>query len=170
MVGRLRGSLGAFAVAYLVTGAAAQAQTASPLPQGEGRELVATACTQCHALTPIVSVREGEAGWRRHVYNMVLRGAPLRPSEAESVINYLTVHFGPAAQTIGNVALPNGPGKELVETRCSACHDLERVAAVKRNKQDWPALVANMVGRGAVATPDEVQIIAAYLATNFGRD
>ena len=142
----------------------------SPLPQGEGRELVATACTQCHALTPIVSVREGEAGWRRHVYNMVLRGAPLRPSEAESVINYLTVHFGPAAQTIGNVALPNGSGKELVETRCSACHDLERVAAVKRNKQDWPALVANMVGRGAVATPAEVQIIAAYLATNFGRD
>jgi cytochrome c5 len=162
--------LGALSALVLVPASPARAQAQNPLPQGEGRDLVAVACSQCHALSPILAMREGAAGWRRHVHNMVLRGAQLRASEAETVINYLTANFGPAGQGAGNVTLPGGAGKELVEARCSACHDLERVAGVKRKKRDWPGIVANMVGRGAVATPDEVQTIAAYLVANFGVD
>jgi cytochrome c5 len=64
-------------VSLVFAGGPAPAQT--PLPQGEGRDLVAVACTQCHALTPIVSPRNGPAGWRHFVYSMVLRGAQLRP-------------------------------------------------------------------------------------------
>jgi cytochrome c5 len=146
------------------------AQTGGPLPQGEGRDLVAVACSQCHALAPLTAMREGQAGWRRHVHNMVLRGAQLRPSEAETVINYLTANFGPIPQGLGNVTLPEGPGKDLIEARCSACHDLERVALIKRSKRDWPAIVTNMVARGAAVAPDEVQAIVAYLATHFGAD
>jgi cytochrome c5 len=140
------------------------------LPQGEGRDIVATACSQCHALTPILAVREGAAGWRRHVYNMVLRGAQLRPSEAETVIAYLSANLGPTAPVATRIALPDGPGKQLIEMRCTACHDLERIATIKRNKQDWPGIVANMIGRGAVASVEEVQAISAYLVENFGSD
>ena len=114
--------------------------------------------------------REGPAGWRRHVHNMVLRGAQLNASEAETVIRYLSANFGPGALAAANITLPGGTGKELVETRCSVCHDLERVAVVKRPKRDWPGIVANMVTRGALATPDETQDIAAYLAAHFGSD
>src|SRR5262249_49673095 len=60
---------------------------------------------------------------------------------------------------VGQVTLPNGPGKELTETRCTGCHDLDRVAGVKRRKQDWPEIVANMIDRGAAATADEAQAI-----------
>jgi cytochrome c5 len=155
-------------VSLVFVGGPTLAQT--PLPQGQGRDLVAVACTQCHALTPIVSQRNGPAGWRHFVYSMVLRGAQLRPSEAETVITYLSANFGPGLQGDGHITLPNGPGKELIETRCTSCHDLERVAAVKRNKQAWPAIVANMVDRGAAASGDEAQVIAAYLAANFGSD
>jgi cytochrome c5 len=162
--------LGVLAALVVLAGAPAHAQTAPTLPQGEGRDIVAVACSQCHTLGPIVTGREGEPGWRRHVHNMVLRGAQLRPSEAETVINYLTANFGPGSQGLGNVTLPNGNGKDLIETRCTTCHDLERVAAVKRKKRDWPAIVTNMVGRGAVASPDEIQTIAAYLVANFGSD
>ena len=63
-----------------------------------------------------------------------------------------------------------GDGKELVETRCTLCHDLERVAVVKRPRQHWPAIVANMVARGATATPEEAGTIATYLAAQFGSD
>ena len=122
------------AAALLLVATSAQAQ--GPLPQGEGRDLVATACTQCHALTPIVSGREGQAGWKKHVYNMVLRGAQLTPSEADTVINYLAANFGPRAGQAGKVMLPDGAGKELVETRCAACHDLERVTIVKRYRKN----------------------------------
>jgi Quinohemoprotein amine dehydrogenase A, alpha subunit, haem binding len=128
--------------------------------------LLATACSQCHVLNVIMSMREGPAGWRRHVHNMVTRGAQLTSPEAETVIAYLAANFGPGSglAAAAAVTLPAGAGKELVETRCTACHDLERVAVVKRQKADWPALVANMVGRGAMASPDEAQAITSYLA------
>ncbi len=168
---RLLASLGIAALAISAVGPA-HAQGAPPraLPPGEGRDLLATACSQCHVLNIIMSMREGPAGWRRHVYNMVTRGAQLTSPEAETVIAYLAANFGPGSAAAGTavVALPAGPGKELVETRCTACHDLERVAVIKRQKADWPALVANMVGRGAAASPDEARTIASYLAAHFG--
>jgi cytochrome c5 len=165
--------LGVFGTAAVLTlVATTQANAQGALPQGEGRDLVAVACTQCHALAPILAGREGPAGWKRHVHNMVLRGAQLSPSESETVIRYLAANFGPGAAPPGKVAvtLPAGAGKELVETRCTLCHDLERVAVVKRPRQHWPAIVANMVARGATATPEEAGTIATYLAAQFGSD
>jgi hypothetical protein len=44
------------------------------------------------------------------------------------------------------------------------------VAVVKRPRQHWPAIVANMVARGATATPEEAGTIATYLAAQFGSD
>jgi cytochrome c5 len=148
----------------------AQAPGGGPLPAGEGRDLVAVVCTQCHPLTPILNSRLGQAGWRNHVTNMVIRGAQLNASEADTVVRYLTASFGPsAALPPGNVTLPNGPGKELVETRCAVCHDLERVAGVKRDKSEWGMVVANMVARGAPANTEEAAAITAYLVAQFGR-
>jgi mono/diheme cytochrome c family protein len=101
---------------------------------------------------------------------MVMRGAQLNARETDTVVAYFTANFGPGAPPAGGAAvtLPPGPGKDLVETRCTLCHDLERVAVVKRAKSQWPDLVANMVGRGASANPQEAQTIASYLAANFG--
>jgi cytochrome c5 len=141
----------------------------SALPAGEGRDLVATACSQCHALSVIMANRDGPVGWKRHVYNMVLRGAQLTPREADTVIQYLVANFGPGAPAPGSVALPNAPGKDLVETRCAVCHDLERVTIVKRQKRDWETIVGNMYDRWGVSAPDEAKAIAAYLVAQFGR-
>jgi mono/diheme cytochrome c family protein len=168
---RLLPALGIAALAIAAAGPVhAQGTQPRALPPGEGRDLLATACSQCHVLNVIVAMREGPSGWRRHVYNMVTRGAQLTSPEAEAVIAYLATNFGPAAPPAGAAAvtLPAGPGRELVEARCTVCHDLERVAVIKRQKADWPALVANMVGRGAVASPEEAQAIASYLAAHFG--
>jgi len=171
VTGRLVLALCAVAIVIAAAVPARAQGTPAALPPGEGRDMMATACSQCHPLNIIMSMREGQAGWKRHVYNMVTRGAQLTAPEADTVIGYLAAAFGPAAApaaTAAKVALPGGPGKDLVEARCTACHDLERVAVIKRQKADWPALVANMVGRGAVATPDEAQAIATYLAAHFG--
>jgi hypothetical protein len=114
--------------------------------------------------------RDGPVGWKNHVYNMVLRGAQLTPRETETVLQYLVTHFGPGAPTTDGVALPGGPGKELVETRCAVCHNLERVTIVKRQKRDWDTIVANMYERWGMSAPDEVQAISAYLVAQFGRN
>ena len=68
------------------------------------------------------------------------------------------------------VTLAPGTGKELVETRCTLCHDLERVTAVKRQKGAWPGIVANMFDRFGLSAPDEAKAIASYLVANYGSE
>jgi len=145
-------------------------QNANPLPPGEGREIVAVACSQCHYLGTIAKIRDGAVGWRTYVSNMVLRGAQLTPAEVDKVVAYLSSNLGPGINLPPQrpVTLPEGAGKQLVETRCALCHDLERVAEVKRKKDNWAPIVANMVAWGAPASADEAKTITDYLAANFG--
>ena len=109
----LSGALFAVCVAAV---APAHAQTAPALPAGEGRDIVAVACTQCHALTPLVGMRDGPVGWKRHVYNMVLRGAQLPPRDIDTVLQYLNTNFGPGQSLppAKPIALAAGAGKELL--------------------------------------------------------
>src|SRR5262249_58840057 len=78
----LAGAVAASAALGLGAAMPLHAQTASALPPGEGRDLVATACSQCHTLNVIMAGRDGPVGWKKHVYNMVLRGPQLTPREA----------------------------------------------------------------------------------------
>jgi mono/diheme cytochrome c family protein len=157
-------------MALILNAAPLHAQTPGALPQGEGRDLAATACSQCHSLNVLMAGRDGPVGWKNHVHNMVLRGAQLTPREADTVLAYLVANFGPGAPAPGSVTLPNGAGKELVETRCAVCHSLERVTAVKRPARDWDTIVANMYDRWGVSATDEAQAITSYLAAQFGRN
>jgi cytochrome c5 len=166
--------LGGLAALHLLLSTPAAAQPAgNPLPPGEGRDLLASACTPCHGLNTIMAMRDGAAGWKPLVYNMVLRGAQLSAPEIDAVIQYLAANFGPGsprppATQVPPIALPDGAGRELIEVRCALCHDLGRVVAVKRRKSEWDAIVANMINRGATATPDEARTISTYLVAQFG--
>ena len=163
--------LSGIVAASALAAAPALAQPANALPPGDGRDLVAAACTQCHALTVILAMRDGPIGWKRHVHHMVLRGAQLNAREADTVLAYLDANFGPGQRMppAKPVALPAGPGKELVETRCTLCHDLERVTAAKREKREWDSVVANMLERFGLSAPDEARAISAYLGAHYGQ-
>jgi len=166
--------LGGVAALSFAAAAPLHAQTAPALPPGEGRDIVAVACTQCHGLNTIVQIRDGAAGWRQFVNYMIMKGAQMSDREADTVVQYLTASFGPNSPPAAGAApavlapLPAGSGKELVEARCVTCHDLLRIVTARRPKSDWDAIVANMVNRGATATPEERQTIVSYLATQFG--
>jgi cytochrome c5 len=174
----IRACAGGVAALLLVAPAQAQTRggqapvTAASLPAGEGRDLVAVACSQCHVLNVITSMRNGPTGWRDHVYNMVMRGAQLTPREADTVLAYLATNFGPGQQLppAKPIALPAGAGKELTETRCGLCHDLERITATKRPKREWNDVVAAMFARYGAPAPDEAKAIASYLGQQFGSD
>jgi mono/diheme cytochrome c family protein len=142
------------------------------LPPGDGRDLTAAVCAGCHSLRPVLMLRDGPAGWKETVQEMVKRGAPLLPQEAETVAQYLAKNLGPAAGPMPSgtaVSLPAGAGRELVESRCALCHDLGRVAASPRSKVEWEVTVKNMVKRGAVASPEQMQTIISYLTAQFGK-
>ena len=148
---------------------------ANALPAGNGKDLVAVACTQCHGLKLIMSLRDGPVGWRRFVDDMILRGAQLNPQEADTVAQYLSRNFGPGTSPMQSGLktdpLPAGDGEKLVESHCALCHDLGRVTTIARNKEEWNNTVSNMMARAGtnVASQDEIVTMASYLAAHFGK-
>ena len=64
--------------------------------------------------------------------------------------------------------LPNGNGRDMVQMICSGCHDLSPITdSVGFSRQDWETVVKSMIDMGADIKPEQVSVIANYLAANF---
>ena len=64
--------------------------------------------------------------------------------------------------------LPDVPGKDIVVRVCTKCHGPGNIAKKRLNRDDWDDQVADMMERGAKATPKELAAVVDYLAANFG--
>ena len=53
---------------------------------------------------------------------------------------------------------------------CTKCHGPINIAKMRLSRGGWDDQVADMVERGAVATPKELATVVNYLAANFGPD
>ena len=78
----------------------------------------------------------------------------------------ITVAAAAAGQS-PSPSLPEGPGKELVEAVCTACHTLERVVAKRATKAEWQDKVLEMLQEDPDITQQERDQIVEYLAKNF---
>ena len=65
------------------------------LPEGKGKELVATVCRQCHGIDATTDSRHTLDEWSTVVKDMVSQGAALDEKQAETVTQYLAKNFGP---------------------------------------------------------------------------
>jgi virginiamycin B lyase len=74
---------------------------------------------------------------------------------------------GVAAAQSPPPTLPEGPGKELVEAVCTACHTLERVVAKGATKAEWQDKVLEMLQEDPDVTQKEREQIVEYLAKAF---
>ncbi len=68
---------------------------ANQFPEGEGKEIVLSACVQCHGLGEITSHRMDTKGWQKVILDMVARGTQLLPGESETLVQYLATNFRP---------------------------------------------------------------------------
>jgi competence ComEA-like helix-hairpin-helix protein len=73
-----------------------------------------------------------------------------------------------SAQTSPDVLLPDGKGKDAVESACGVCHNYERITRQKLTADQWRNTVREMVENGAALNPEEWDPVVAYLARNFG--
>lgn len=156
------------------------------LPPGAGYSLVLEACVQCHDFRPIVSQRKTLAAWKRSVNEMIWKGAPLMPGEAEAVSRYLASAFGTgqpargasrAARAVKDEGalelarfLPPGPGRALVRGACVQCHDLMLSVSQRKTLSGWRRSVDRMARLGAKLNGGEMEVVAQYLARSFGPD
>ena len=63
--------------------------------------------------------------------------------------------------------LPDGPGKDLAEAVCTACHDAARIVAKTGTKADWQSKILEMLQECPDVTQDEREKIADYLTRSF---
>ena len=65
-----------------------------PLPDGNGKEIVARICTNCHGTAVFSKMRMSRAGWDDEVTAMVEKGAEGTEDEFRKVVEYLVKNFG----------------------------------------------------------------------------
>src|ERR1700680_5068497 len=76
--------------------------------------------------------------------------------------------FPALAQNAAIENLPDAKGKAVVEKVCSVCHEPTAVEKYRKSKEDWQAVIDDMVTRGADATDQEFDTVIDYLAKCFG--
>lgn len=76
------------------------------LPAGDGKTILARACTECHELTAVTAKRLTPRQWRDIVTDMASRGAAADDAEIATVIEYL-------AQNVGHVNVNKASEAEL---------------------------------------------------------
>lgn len=84
---------------------------------------------------------------------------------AVAALGFLLVG-GVAASANGAANLPAGPGKDQVQTYCTACHATNLIARSSGyDEEGWQSLIDTMVDLSGV--PEEQDALVAYLATHF---
>jgi len=82
-------------------------------------------------------------------------------------------HRLPEEQIAGvSLTLPAGGGHDLVEARCTTCHDLQRIVVKRTTLPEWEHIIERMRGTMAIQNiPDisdqDAATIANYLTTSF---
>ena len=72
------------------------------------------------------------------------------------------------AQPTTPPSAPKEDGATLLNTRCTACHNLDRVKQAKKTSEQWKQTVTRMVGKGAKLNANEQTVLVEYLTKTFG--
>lgn len=86
-----------------------------------------------------------------------------RTVTAGALLGFLLVMGGP----VGARQLPPGPGLDVLNKRCVACHESDIIASQKLTLAGWARSVDKMMRWGATVTPAEREVLQTYLAAHF---
>lgn len=75
----------------------------------------------------------------------------------------------PAGSQQEHEKLAAGPGAELVQAKCTLCHDLGNITRIRQSREGWDDTLKVMVRRGAPVSPEEASIILDYLTKYYGK-
>jgi hypothetical protein len=67
--------------------------------------------------------------------------------------------------------LPAAQGRAILQTSCTACHDLAEVTKFRGyyTKDQWQDVVMTMMGYGAKVKEEDVRVLIDYLTQSLGR-
>ena len=88
----------------------------------------------------------------------------MRIATATLVLVVALLLTGCASQSSTSAATP----AELVQARCTKCHNLDRIKAANHDAAGWTSTVARMKGKGAQLTSAEEAAVVGFLANGGG--
>ena len=140
------------------------------LPEGAGKKVLQDACTACHSLDGVVKLHLDKDGWEGLIASMISNGATIEQKDIPVLVDYLVKNFGPAGAKPagGQAAGSDAAAKMILETACTACHDLDLVQDEHLSKEDWRMLVNSMISKGAGVEDKDVPMLVDYLAKTYG--
>ncbi|HEX4594988.1 MAG TPA: PQQ-binding-like beta-propeller repeat protein [Bryobacteraceae bacterium] len=138
-----------------------------PLPEGPGKNTVATVCASCHDLDTAIEVKHDRAGWKTVVDTMADRGARATDAEFQIIIDYLTKYFG----AVEAPAAPATKASNAPAARVSTAAGNTAVAPVSP-EAEWPVYGHDVTGQrySALKQIDTRNVSKLKLAWQYGGD
>ena len=141
------------------------------LPDGPGKDVFASVCSQCHTLDRVLNLKLTKEEWQEKVDRMGAKGASASKEEFTAIVDYLAKNFPSTAATAsaggGEKDLPEGPGKQIILRECTACHAPDHFTKYHHSPEEWQVIVTRMGQRVRSATTAELDSVQKYLTTNF---
>jgi len=162
------GSPSALALALLIT----LPVFAADLPDGPGKDVVASACTTCHTVDRIVALKQTKEGRRITVRQMEEEGASFNSADVETIVAYLVNNFGPNSDPPATAAGPvsfNRDIRPIMSRTCFRCHgpDASSRRANMRLDQREDALKPKARGTPIVpGDPEKSEIVQRIFASD----
>lgn len=160
----------------------AAAQELSALDD-QGKELVNSACVQCHGLQLLGLEPRTEEEWEATVFEMISHGAPIFETEVTGLSRYLARAYGAREQQgiededylqepttdVWQEVLPEGEGKASTIAACSGCHGPEVLMSYSSDESGWQTVIQRMMALGAKVYETDLVRISRYLSSSTGK-
>ena len=62
----------------------------------------------------------------------------------------------------------NAKYERILNTACTACHDLRKIQTQALDAEAWTKVVASMVEKGAKVDKNDIPMLVSYLEDNYG--
>ena len=77
--------------------------------------------------------------------------------------------LSPAAGQQQAQTLAEGNGANLVQAKCTLCHDLGNITSIRQSREAWEDTIKVMIRRGAPISPEDEIILLDYLTKHYGK-
>ena len=136
------------------------------LDENLGRQVVNQKCIKCHTLERVYRASKSDEGWVLTINRMASLDTPyISPFDIKQSIHFLINR----QKTLKgkDVSLMNRAiGQTIMETKCTSCHELDRVIQARKTNGEWKSTVDRMIeysGDSELLTQREKEDLIEYL-------
>ncbi len=110
-----------------------------------GQQVVNLKCNKCHTLERVYRAFKSQDGWTTTINRMASLDAPnISSFDVKQSIHFLVTRQE-SLKGEDESDLKEAIGKTIMETKCSACHALDRIVRTTKEKDKWEKTVSRMI-------------------------